>query len=453
MVSTVGIRNKEHARKLAHSTGLGLALLVSGLVVGCGGGGGDSGTSVPAEQPQGDGQAIAPELTIGADSFYFAPGAANASASSLNKVAGGTALTAFWDPNDGNTALSPGMKIFFFGQAQGCTAGSQGPLDSFSDTRLADVSGLTGVPADAVGAELRWVPSANTSACDAASRAKRGASSAFLNASDANGAMALLTSSGIQSDGQASFFGPYSSSGQNGKGDNAYITGTFVNFRHAAWLADPLQPWLNGTKARLRSEQGLTTASVEGGRAMAQVKQQMMATFYNHKCRQDEATNPCQIQYLMDTAIMRTGVSNWSGESWFVNAKVWGDPVQGGIPIVSGPIYGNGVTTSDSERGLALWTSQGEASQHATFAAKTFDVTISLDQLVNVLRITTGRAVNKAPSAVSDAEIASLWGSAWNDPGAWALLSTDVAQEVYNPDSNFRAEIGGGFKSLFVGPQ
>ena len=434
-------------------------MLMAFMLAGCGGGGGGSteSGSGPTEQPQGDdGASSGPAIALNEDSFYFAPNASLQVAGALDKVAGGTSLLAAWNPNNGDAdkVLSPGMKVMFFGMAQDCLSGSQGPVDASSEARLSELAALTGMPSAAATATLRWVPSADTEACDAAVRSKRGASGVFVNASPSDGAVAMLTSSGVQPDGARSFFGPYSSLGQNGSGDNAYITGTFVNFRHAAWKEDPLQPWTGGAKARLRSEQRIVTARVEGSTASTvQVKQQMMATFYNNQCRKDKSTNPCQIQYLMDTAIVRAGVSDWSTQSWFANAKVWFDPVQGGIPIVSGPIFGSGVTTADSERGLGIWSSQGSASQHAAFALRTFDVTISFEQLLNVVRITTGRFANKLPGAVTDAEIAAVWGTAWQDPNAWSLLSADVGQEVYNPAEGFRAEIGGGFKSLYVGPQ
>lgn len=434
-----------------HEPALAMGLLLSALLSACGGGGGSDTSSAPGETPQNT--VTPPALNTGPDAFHFAPSAATAAPGVLDTVAGGTELLAAWNPNNGDTVLSPGMKVMFFGRAEGCAAGSQGPLTTPSGDRLSQVQTLTGMSARA-SAGMRWVASANTSVCDEQVRAKRGASAVFVNADDTDGGVGILTSSGVQADGSRSFLGPYASTGQNGKGDNAYITGTFVNFRHAGWSSDPLQPWLNGTKARLRSVQGIATAKVEGSSAdVVQVKQQMMATFYNNQCRVDQPGKPCQIQYLMNTAILRSGVTDWSTQGWYQNAKVWFDPVQGGIPIVSGPIESSGVTTTDSEFAMSIWSSQGSASQHGNFAPRAFDVTVSFDQLLNVVRITTARFVNKAPTAVTAADMVAVWGSDWNSPQAWSVLSVDVGQEVYNPDSAFRAEIGGGFKDLYVGPQ
>ena len=108
----------------------------------------------------------------------------------------------------------------------------------------------------------------------------------------------------------------------------------------------------------------------------------MMATFLNTTCLRNVSGQPCQVQYLFNTAIARSGVSNWSQVSWFKNGDVWFDPAQGGIPIVDGPIYASGQMTTDSKTRLPLFVSQGSATQHAAFSGRTFDVTISFDQLV-----------------------------------------------------------------------
>ena len=81
------------------------------------------------------------------------------------------------------------------------------------------------------------------------------------------------------------------------------------------------------------------------------------------------------------------------------------------------------------------------------------DRAIGFDQLQSVLRIVTGRKLSVDTAAVTDEQLASVWGSAWNDRNAWVMLSGDVGQEVYNPDSTRKVQIGGGFKSLYVGPQ
>jgi hypothetical protein len=179
----------------------------------------------------------------------------------------------------------------------------------------------------------------------------------------------------------------------------------------------------------------------------------MMATFLNNTCARTVSGQPCQVQYLFNTAIARSGVSDWSQVSWFKNGDVWFDPAQGGIPIVDGPIFASGQLTMDSRTRLPLFVSQGSATQHGSFSGRTFDVTISFEQLQNVLRIVAASRLGVELAALTDAQVAMVWGAAWNSREAWTVLSGDVGQEVYNPDSAYKVQIGGGFRSLYVGPQ
>ncbi|TDM09698.1 MAG: hypothetical protein C4K60_10860 [Ideonella sp. MAG2] len=364
--------------------------LAAAVLAGCGGGGGEPSANPVPEPPQG-GTPEVPSLNLGRDSFYFAPNA-KTSPEALQSIAGGDRVVASWNAyNDqSGEVLKPGLKVLFFGHAEGCQGGLMGPTEPAPSARLAQLSALTGTATDAVGRAMSWRPTAATAGCNTEVWSRPSASAVFVNASDTAGGVAMLTAK----------------------------------------------------------------ASVNGSRAdVVQVKQQMMVTVYNHQCRQDNSAMPCQIQYLWNTAIVRSGVTDWSTQRWFQRAQVWFDPAQGSIPIVSGPLPASGVTTLEEDHGLSIWTSQGAASSHTPFAGKKFDATISFQQLSNVLRITTARKVGKSPGDVTDAEVAAVWGSRWAEPAAWSLLTSHVGQEVYNPDSQFRAEIGGNFSSLFVGPQ
>lgn len=427
------------------------------LAAACGGGGGGADSNPPTgggEQPQDTGGSTGPTPHSGPDALYFRPTASLAAEGAIDKVSGGNGLFAAWNPRDPKTALKPGMKVMFFGAATGCATGTQGPLTRLTDQSLETLASLTLLPASATPAALRWTPAGDAEGCDAHARTQAGASAVYLNADDSAGAVGMLTTSGRQDDGSAPFFGPYGTSGQNGSGANAHITGTFVNFRQAWSSADPLHPWVGDALARVRSVQSMGAVQLDtvGGVAV-QAKQQMMATFLNRDCMNELTGKPCQIQYLFNTAIARSGVTDWSAVSWFQNGGVWFDAAQGGIPIVDGPIFASGKTTADAKSKLPLFVSQGSATQHQAFSGRTFDVTISFEQLRNVLRITTARMAQTELGSVTDEQIAAAWGSRWNDRNAWVLLSGHVGQEVYNPNGERKVQIGGGFRSLYVGPQ
>jgi hypothetical protein len=204
----------------------------------------------------------------------------------------------------------------------------------------------------------------------------------------------------------------------------------------------------------VRSVQSIGDLRVETvSSATQQAKQQMVATFFNPTCRKLLPGQPCQVQYLFNTAIARRAVTDWSKVSWFQHGSVWFDPVQGGIPIVDGPIAAPGGLTTDGDAGLALFGSQGSATQHAAFNGRTFDVTISFDQLGNALRLITAKANKITLADVTDAQVDAMWGTSRSDRNAWVLLSADVGQEVYNPDALTKVQVAGGFTSLYVGPQ
>lgn len=442
--------------------GFMLALLCAATLTACGGGGGGTAADPvskptnekPATAPVDSGVSTGPAMRTGADVFYFAPEEAHVAVSAIEAQTGGK-LFASWNPNDPQTSLQPGMKVMFFGAAQGCPSAHNGTLVPLSDDALGRVAALAGVDAAAAKGTTRWTPSGNSDGCVDSARGRDGASAVFLNPAK-SGSVALFTTSGQQDDGQEAFFGPYGADGQNGVGANAHITGSFVNFRQAWGRADAIRPWAGSAKARVRSLQSLGAASVDAATgATAQGKQQMMATFINRECASTllPTGKPCQIQYLFNTAIVRSGVSDWSAVSWFQAGGVWFDPGQGGIPIVDGPIKTPGVVTLDDTTKLELFRSQGSASQHKSFKGRTFDVTIDFDQLMNAVRATVALSIKTDIANVRDSDVAAMWGSAWNSRDEWVLLSSFVGQEVYNPDSLHRVQVAGGFRDLYVGAQ
>lgn len=446
---------------------LNLSVLGAALMAACGGGGGGAAdppvvvqpppaASSPGSPPT-SGVTNPPPLDHGPDAFEFRPTTALAAPGALDGVSDGRRLFAAWNPT-AQTALAPGMKVMFFGNAEGCASGTEGPLAAPQPVRLAEVLAAIGVAGTGVTDALRWSPSGAAAGCNLATQGKLGGSSVLLNADDTTGAVGLLTTSGVQSDGQRSFFGPLTAAGQNGSGANAYITGSFVTFRQA-WTNDPTphKPWQGGGAARLQSRQlvGVVRGIDAQASSTRQAKQQLIATFINPTCRNELATQGklCQIQYLFNTAIYRSGVSDWSRETWFNNPRLLNDPGQGGMPVFGGPVPDAGTLATDAGSGLALYRSQGEPTQHGRFLDKTFDVTIGFDQLGNALRLVVANLQALPPAQVTDAMLAAHWGSAWSRPDAWVLLSVQLGQEVYNPEPDLRVEIAGAARHVYVGPQ
>jgi hypothetical protein len=445
-----------------------VATAVLALLAACGGGGG--GAASPTEGPQGDTGSTdgAPSSTLPSSEFVtIAPLSSSpeafdvhvdstyANPATLAALSGGPVFAA-WNPTGASNVLQPGMKVMFFGQAAGCGTLAAGPVERGDDADFASAVSRAGL-APAASDTQRWVPSGDTAAC-AASSLKDGPSMVQVDARDAAGSIGLYTDGGVQANGTAGFLAPWDAAGQNGAGANADILGSFVAFRQDWGAADPIQPWLPGSGARIVSTQSVgATAVGDAARPSeyVQVKQQIAVTFLNVACAKAmlSPSTPCQIQYLMNTAVERTGVSDWSQVGWFNAGSVWFDPGQGGIPIVTGPINGVGMATSDPASGLELFRSQGNPTQHGAFTDVGFDVRIPFADLQNAARIVAGRKLGIAPAAVSDAGMASQWGASWAEPGQWVLLSAEVGQEVNNPYPGKQAYIGGSFSRLYVGPQ
>jgi hypothetical protein len=415
--------------------------------------GSHAGTSPPAAaQPV----AIAP-VVDSPEGFALKVDAHTGDEATLDHFAGGP-LFAAWNPTGASDVLQPGMKVMFFGSAAGCQAPvTAGPVARGDDGAYASAATRATLAA-ATPTTPRWAPAAAAGQCDAALAGANGPSMVQVDARDAGGAIGLYTDGGLQDDGSTPFLAPWGDAGQDGQGANAHILGTFVAFRQDWHAADPIQPWLLDPTARIVSTQTVgATATGDAARPseFVQVKQQMAVTFLNLQCARTiiSPATPCQIQYLLNTALLRTGVSDWSQVAWANAGGVMFDPGQGGIPVITGPVRGPGLATSDAASGLELFSSQGNPTQHAAFTDVGFDVRLPFDDLMNAARIVAGRKQAVAPDAVDDAAMAALWGAGWADPSQWVLLSAEVGQEVYNPYPAKQAWIGGSFSQLAVGPQ
>lgn len=446
----------------------GVAGLMAMLLAACGGGAGGADPGAGPEQAQAAAEAAPIETPVrtlaplrqGTNSLAFTPDAGLVDADTLALRAGG--LLAQWSPRDPLTALSPGVKVAFFGLAQPCETGAiDGPTRADADAVFNLAQSRSGAPLPAASSGLRWTPSANTPACPVDASAATGPSAVFLHpADDGSATVALYTATGPLADGGTPFFVPYGPTGVDGRGTNANGLGTFFALRRAWWAADAVRPWMRAdgranSVARIASTQYIASQSV--GQVVdsntVQVKQQIVAEFINTACIQpgSGATGPCLLQYLFNTAVYRAGVTDWAGYIDDTLGHIWYDPDQGGIPIVEGHLPMAGTPVNDSSSGLALFTSAGTSTRHASFTDAGFDVRISFEQAVNAMRVVTAAKMGVHAANVTDVQMATVWGARWNDASVWTLVHATVGQEVYNQAYASRnAWIGGGFRQLYV---
>jgi hypothetical protein len=366
---------------------------------------------------------------------------------------------AAWNPTDAKAVLAPGLKIMFFGRPAGCQANSaNGPTAPAGNPRLAHAEELTGLRFDPEG--WTWSPSGDTPACEEGVRKTAGDSFVQVNRQDARGGIGLFTYTGRDIAGRDPFFQQFDRGGQNGQGANAYINGTFVVFRFGWQGNDRIAPWggpQDGGEPALvfRSVQSVIRVAVTPGGSgeVVQAKQQMTFTVINRDCFRTIGGpgRLCQVQYLLNTAVYRAGVTDWDAEKWFKDATVWFDPAQGGMPIVHGPVPASGQTARDAASRVDLYTSLGAPTQHREFDRQLFSVRVAFSQLKNALRVATAARLKRPVSEIGDVDLRSEFGARWNDPAEWSLLSVDCSQEVHNPTRERRAFIGGHVTELSLG--
>ncbi|MCA6218330.1 hypothetical protein KGA65_17480 [Ideonella sp. B7] len=468
MFSTLIDAARTSGRTSAHfgQRPLVLALALAGMLSACGGGGGATSASGGGQSESSQGNTSNPgsgsstpavvttdAVSAQAHAFFFNVDGSQTSASALEAATGGSTLGQ-WNPVGSSAFYAPGLKVSFFGDPQGCDALTKtGTVVNGSAGDLSYVTGKVGVSLPT--SELSWVPSGSTTGCSGVSD-RSGPSAVYLNADASAGGLALYTSAGPRGDSKPEFFQQFQSTGQDGNGTNANIVGTYLAFRQT-WRSNPtVQPFVGTSQtARVLVNQAVTATTLGASSgALAQVQQLVNLHLINNTCRVEGITagRPCQMNYLFNTAIARNNVTDWSTVSWAQTVRVWFDAAQGGVPIIEGQLQAKGTASTDSENGLSMYTSQGNATQHGTFSPMSFDVRITMSQLANALRILTGKALGIAPTAVTEAQLAAMWSADWNNPSAWVAESVTAAQEISSADRTRSVDIAGYVRQLYVGP-
>jgi len=399
----------------------------------------------------------APAQTLTGSSFHYQGG-------KPSFVASGKVF-AVWNANDPKSMLSPGLKVTFFGQADGCKDDAfNGPVVAKGNPRLAHAQELTGLALDP-GDKLVWSPSGDSDQCGADAHGKVGDSFVHLNTDPARGGIGLFSYTGRAAGGRAPFFQQYDESGRKNTGANAFINGTFVVFRFDWDQTQQIAPWSGGTgpdpTIEFRTVQSVARADVPerlppgGGNRPAQAKQQMVLALINRHCFAEGGGKDklCQLKYLFNVAVFRTGVRSLQAEKWFQDAGVFLDPAQGGIPIVHGPLVAAGAAVYDKRSRAPLYTSVGSPSRNEPFTDQRFAVRVSFSQLKNALRTIASVRDKQPPERIGRESMVAHFGERWDDPKEWLVLSVNVSQEVSNPYRLERAFIGGNVREIYAGPQ
>lgn len=453
-------QQRARARSFPRSA-LALSVTMLACLAACGGGGGsDSVAGETPEQPA----AVVPvkidAVPTGTKAFHVSIDSKWADLTQVEGVTGGKAQLA-WNMADPQKTMTPGMKVAFFGRSPDCGAAdiTDGPVTSGADDEFALISGRTGISTTATTLNTRWTPSGATTSCAAAGQSRTGPHWIYVNPASGGG-MAVYTSVGPDSTGRQPFLMATPATGTDGNGYNANGIATFVAFRHDWYSDNAVRPWLDSqgalVEARLVARQSV--GAMEVGSAStgvtSQVKQQVMFTVINTTCQKLNVSGAgCHVQYLFNTAAARAGISDWEAFSPSQSAHLWFDKDQGALPVIDGQVPGAGKAALEDGSKLSMYRSAGVATQHTTFSNQPFDIRISFSELMNGVRLIAGRALGIDAAAVTDANLAKVWGPDWNNPDKWTLISTTFGQEIHNSEfETRRAWIGGGFSEIYAGP-
>ncbi|WP_430232158.1 hypothetical protein [Nitrosomonas communis] len=376
-------------------------------------------------------------------------------------------FVATWNPkgSDKNGQFfKPGLKISFWGKATACSPTmTSGPVTSESDWLFSQAEAKTGLPLDWGHPYLRWAPTGGGNLCIKGSEKLAGPSFVHIN-EDMDGGIGIFSSSGRILDNEANkeFLQPFDDHGQFSTGANRDIQGTFITFRFATNGANAIFPFgkgessTNGKAVVINSTQSLATyklappANNDTG-SPNQVKQQFSATFLNVDCIVKQASSPCQLNYLLHTAIIRQGVTNWSNELWFDKATLLLDPAQGHIPVIHGPIKANGIDTLfEDAPELSAWRSLDSNTLHASFSPTQFAVEISYEQFLSALKVAAKKISRSFNFSEDEEALVRTFGNSWYMPKSWRLLDISVGQEVHNVNAGAASWIGGSVTEISI---
>ena len=366
-----------------------------------------------------------------------------------------------WNAKNPKAVQKPGMKVMFFGRAQGCdSAAKDGPVTDVGNPNFEQAQELTGIPLAKESKGQRWTPSANMEQCEASARKQIGDSFVHVNDDPKIGGIGIYTSTGSEKKGEQYFFQPIGAEGKDGMGVNGGIEGTFVTFLFDWEAGNTIRPWAGDAKtdekrkAIFKTVQSISVATVGDGvisrtAEPIQAKQQFIVALVNHACWQaKEEKNRCKLKYLFNMAVYRTAIKDWGDVKWFQNAGVFNDEAQGGIAIVHGPIGRKGQETKAQGTDLGIYTSQGEPSQHEVFGEKEFRIQVTFAQLKNAMKLALAKTLKKPVAKISTDDLVAYYTGKWDDPNEWMVMSTNTSQEIHNPHSDVHAHIGGAVHSL-----
>lgn len=323
----------------------------------------------------------------------------------------------FWGAPDPSAGCQPGI-------ANG-PMGSAWFVDAYADTGLVSTNSSTS-----------WTPISDPTRCTQVGW--QGYTHAHLE-NYFGGGIGIYTHSGPKPDGSSPVFFQTAANGRNE---------IFPTFRINSVSPNPMLPFTgnsgdwNSLRVAAISVQGVTKFAMENP-STQQIRQITRLTFFHKGCNSPLLNCHLEVHFLNAVGGQNTNSSE---------AALIFDDGQGGIPVFTGKIGNFGGNTDYKSK--PIWTSWSSPTQTGSYQGdKNFQVEISFNQFMTMMRYAVAEKHGVTESAVTDALMQQYYGGPgrYDDPSLWSLLQAGVGHEVHNTSqASYRAYIGGNLKSLTV---
>lgn len=351
-------------------------------------------------------------------------------------------ILALWNPKKLPEIREPGLKIFFFGKAEGCAQDAQnGKVEiSAPSKKVEELIGLRPSPNGKV-----FTPIQEERYCDIKGAPQKGGSFVYINEDAKDGGIGLYTASGYDEKGESYFFTTRDEEGIGG-GVNKFNKGSFVTWK----LKDAtIFPFKNNKtlKVKVISSVQKVSENVNSREEPVQVDQQFIIGFANKNCLSSASNKVfCQFKYMYHLFVKR-----WGGKLVrYENARIFIDKGQGGMRIISAFAKPSDEIILEKETKMPVMKSCGEGLYYEIFKDKEFCYIITWEQFQNTLKIIAANYYNKNISEVILKELTELFGKTYKDPNDWYLTIVNIAQELYDPYKDKNVNIGGNIKRIEV---
>lgn len=349
-----------------------------------------------------------------------------------------------WNPRSNPEIHEPGLKIFFFGKAEGCNPElKNGPVRIIKP--LPNMSQDTGISVEERA--KAFIPVPDESSCISKGIPEKSGSFVIINESPLTGGIGIFTASGSDVKGTPYFFQTRDEKGVGG-GVNRFEKSTAVTWKIQK---ETIFPFRNGNSLKIHAVSSVNSLpSILDSRELpVQIRQQIEIGFANKECLIQKQNDRilCLNKFVFDFLVKRWGeklIDDQRGCLIFV------DRGQGGLSHISCYSKSKGTKLAEKKSSLNLVTSCGEGLMQTVFEDRVFCYTITWSQFLNSISAIASNHLNKPIQQIKDGDLKKLFGDSYNRPEAWYITVISFQQELHDPYRDRNVYIGGNLKEIKI---